>query len=256
MTSHAVAARMRSLPAPHFRMDIVPNAITSTLIKAVIFLLLCGAMLSAQADTGIPAINKAIQQTLQAQTANAPGKVSIEIGQYAPNPRFQPCTNWIATLPDGARAWGPISVNVRCTQGSNASLYVSVRIRIYGKYLVASHPIAPGQTIDQSDLNWIDGELTALPNDLLTDPQQAVGRVARSPIPAERPLRGAMLKRETWVQAGQEVQIVAVGEGFRVSNNGAALDSGAQGESVRVRMPNGQIISGLVRDRGLVETRP
>ena len=38
-----------------------------------------------------------------------------------------------------------------------------------------------------------------------------------------------------------------------VSSEGQALDNAAPGATVQVRMPSGQVVSGVVRNAGLVE---
>jgi len=204
---------------------------------------------------GIPAIKAVIEKTLQGQTANVPGKASFEIGDFVLNPRYQTCTDWAATLPAGSRAWGKISINVRCTQGVTGNFYVPVRVRIDGHYVVATHPLSPGQMIEEGDLRVVEGELTAQASDLVFDPKQAAGRVTRGFILAEHPVRLSQIRLETLVQAGQDVKVMAEGQGFSVGNSGTAIDSGAKGDTIRVRLQNGQIVSGIVRDKGMVETR-
>jgi flagella basal body P-ring formation protein FlgA len=52
---------------------------------------------------------------------------------------------------------------------------------------------------------------------------------------------------------GSNVRINARGNGFVVSSEGQAMDNGAPGAMVQVRTANGQVVSGVVRNAGLVE---
>ena len=71
-------------------------------------------------------------------------------------------------------------------------------------------------------------------------------------ITAGQPIKGAALRNAQSVR-GSNVRINAVGKGFMVSSEGQALDNAAPGATVQVRMPSGQVVSGVVRNAGLVE---
>ena len=71
-------------------------------------------------------------------------------------------------------------------------------------------------------------------------------------ITAGQPIKGAALRNAQSVVRGSNVRINAVGKGFMVSSEGQALDNAAPGATV-VRMPSGQVVSGVVRNAGLVE---
>lgn len=206
----------------------------------------------AQQNTSVVS---AVEQLLALQTAKLPGRVSIEIGNFADNERYRHCSNWAAALPEGMRPWGKVSINVRCTSGTTASLYVSARIKVEGTYVVSARAISAGQLITADDLRMAEGELTAQAPDILVTPQQAIGHTARSFIAAERPLRLALLRNEMTIQSGQEVKILVRGNGFTVASTGRALDSAVRGDLIRVRLQNGQIITATVIDKGLVENK-
>ena len=200
-------------------------------------------------------INDAVEALLSMQTRSLPGQVSYEIGRIADNPRYQSCLSWEASLPEGAHAWGRVSANVRCTNGPRLSLYVSVKVRLDGHYLVAARPIPANKPIEAADLNLIEGELTAQAQDILFLPEQVLGRSSRSFVPTGRPLRLILLRPEAIIEAGQEVKVVVYGQGFSASNTGHALSSAAKGETLRVRLQNGQILHGTVSEKGIVESR-
>jgi flagellar basal body P-ring formation protein FlgA len=117
---------------------------------------------------------------------------------------------------------------------------------------VTSREIAPGEAISQADLVARQADLTNLPRSVVTDLSQVVGTVALSRITPGVPLRQDLLRTVDTVQIGQPVKLVAQGAGFSISSEGSALGNAAPGESVRVRTASGQIVSGVVKDRGTV----
>jgi flagella basal body P-ring formation protein FlgA len=59
-----------------------------------------------------------------------------------------------------------------------------------------------------------------------------------------------MLRQPWRVKAGQNVMVIANGDGFDASGEGKALNNATSAQWVRVRMGNGQIVSGRVGDDG------
>ena len=97
------------------------------------------------------------------------------------------------------------------------------------------------------------GDLTALADNILTDSTQAMGHHTRFAVAAGTPLRGDMLRVPHAVRQGQTVPVVSAGPGFRVSSEGRAMNNAAPGESVRVRLANGQVVTGVAQPGGTVE---
>lgn len=223
----------------------------------VILLLLLGLAATA-APAATPAqdkMSRSIENFLLAQSASAPGQVSIEIGKLPELERYAACEHWQAFLPAGARAWGRVSVGLRCSAGASFSLYASARVRVDGAYLVAARPITNGQSLSAGDVKIVQGELTAQAPDLLLADTEAIGQIARTAIAAERPLLASLLRPSAVIQAGQTVKIITQGNGFSVSNEGQALAAARVGQNVRVRLANGNIVSGIARAQGWVEVR-
>jgi len=79
-----------------------------------------------------------------------------------------------------------------------------------------------------------------------------VGQVATRPLQAGQALRQAMVRLPKLFQAGAQVRVLAQGSGYVVSTGGQALSAGSSGQTVRVRMDNGKVISGVVNDDGTI----
>lgn len=103
----------------------------------------------------------------------------------------------------------------------------------------------------QAQVDW------AAENDtVLVDPAQWVGKTTTvRALSAGQALRQSMLRAPPLFQAGSQVRVLSKGGGFTISGSGQAMGPAGAGDTVRVRMPNGKIISGVVTQEGLVETQ-
>lgn len=189
---------------------------------------------------------------LQQQAAGLPGKVDITVTPVFPR-GLAACSALDPFMPTGARLWGRLTVGVRCVGERPWTLYVQARVSINATYYTAARAIAPGEVLSNADLVARDGDLTVMPQAIVTDPAQAVGAVALSRVPAGLPLRTDMLRASTSVSIGQTVHVVAGGSGFSISADGTVMNNAAPGQQVRVKTAGGQIITGIVKDSQTVE---
>ncbi|KVO43261.1 flagellar biosynthesis protein FlgA [Burkholderia ubonensis] len=189
---------------------------------------------------------------LQQQIAGLPGKPAASVASSFPR-GLAACTTLEPFLPTGARLWGRTTVGVRCAGERPWTVYLQAKVTVQATYYAAARQIAPGEVLTAADLVARDGDLTLLPLAVITDPSQAVGATALARVAAGLPLRQDMLKSAASVSAGQTVRVVAAGPGFTISAEGSALANAAPGQSVRVRMAAGQIVTAIVKDAGTVE---
>ena len=206
-----------------------------------------------QARQDPTAVRNEVTRFLRLQTISLPGEVSVQVGEFAADNALPPCVQLEAFLPPGARAWGRVSVGVRCLAPSPWSAWVPSEVRVKGVYLVTAAPVAAGQLIGPADIRREAGELTTLAADILTDPTQAVGHAARIGLATGRPLAASHLRLPPAVVQGQPVKVVSGGAGFQVANDGVALSSAANGQAAQVRLSNGQVVRGIARSGGVVE---
>jgi flagella basal body P-ring formation protein FlgA len=215
-------------------------------------LLVLAVIGQTHAQTSDASIRKAVDDFLRIQIKGLPGKASYTIDTIQSG-SLPPCSAFDVSTTAGAQAMGRSSVTVRCLAGANWSLLVPVKIHVLGNYLVSSRPITPGQTIGPGDIATQTGDLGELPGGILGAPEQAIGQVARSGLPAGRPLRADMLKAQTVIQQGQSVKVVSNGPGFQVANEGKAMSAAVIGQVIQVRLASGQVVSGVASASGNVE---
>lgn len=218
----------------------------------LLYLLICLFCATAAAQDPAP-IRKAIEEWLTMQTRDIPGQVSFEIGNLDRDNRLAPCDAFDISRPAGAQTWGRTNLLVRCLGNARWRIYVPVHVRIKSEYLIAARPISQGQLLDADDVATQVGDLSELPARTLTDMRLAVGKAATMTIAAGSVLRSDMLKVMPVVRQGQSVKVLSRGPGFEVTNEGRALNNGAAGQVVQVRLASGQVISGVATAGGNVE---
>lgn len=227
---------------------------TSTALFAALSLL----MGTVQAQPQPPrqdaaALRQAAEQFLRAQTAGLPGEVELTVGQIDTRTSLPACPAPDVFLPNGSRLWGRTTVGIRCTAPSPWTIYVGATVQVIGEYITTAAPIAQGQLVEPIHLTRARGDLTTLPNGIITDPSQAVGRTASISLPAGMPLRGDALRAQQAIQQGQTVRVISNGPGFQVSTEAKALNNAAAGQVAQARTPSGQVVSGVARAGGIVE---
>ncbi|WP_035568671.1 flagellar basal body P-ring formation chaperone FlgA [Caballeronia sordidicola] len=189
---------------------------------------------------------------LTQQAAGLPGKADITVTPVFPR-GLAACSTLEPFLPAGSRIWGRTTVGVRCSGERPWTLYLQARVAVMATYYTAARAVAPGEVLTAADLIPRDGDLTAMPQAIVTDPSQAVGAVTLSRLAPGLPLRTDMLRGAGAVVIGQSVHVVTSGAGFSISAEGSAMNNAAPGQQVRVKTAGGQIISGVVKDGSTVE---
>ncbi len=159
----------------------------------------------------------------------------------------------ISTQP-GARVWGRTTLQLRCAK-AGWMVNVPINIRVFGNYVVASQYLPAGQKIEPSDIRVIEGELSSLPDDVLRAPKGAYERILSRSLQMGSPIGLNDLRETSVVKAGDPVRIVLSGRDFEVSGEGIAQTAGVVGDSVRVRLADGQVLVGTVLRPSLVRIK-
>lgn len=222
----------------------------------VALLIACLWAMPTSANSGyqdLPQLRQQVEQFLLSQSASLPGKVSVSAMAIDPRLKLVSCDNLQMSLPTGSRIWGRTSVGVRCNAPQVWTLYVQANVQVMAEYLIAAGPLAQGHIITEQDLIKGQGDLAKLPPGVFTEAGQAVGRAVYVPLSAGTVLRQEMLRVLPVVQQGQKVVLNTIGDGFRVSAEGTALSNAGEGQRVKVKMGNGQVVSGMARQGGLIE---
>ena len=129
-------------------------------------------------------------------------------------------------------------------------LVLQVQVQVTGDYLVANHQLTRGTAVSAADFRTETGRLDTLPARALVDGTHLAEAIALRDIPPGQPVTASMLRQPWRVKTGQSVMVTASGDGFNASSEGRALSNAGVAQTVRVRMGNGQVVSGRVGEDG------
>lgn len=187
------------------------------------------------------------------QTQGLPGRVTITVGHLDPRTQLPPCTAHEAYTPAGARLWGKTNIGVRCLGPNVWSVLVPVQITVTSQYVTTARPLTAGQAIQATDLTTVSGDLATQPAGIVTDPAAAIGKTLKNSLAAGQPLRADQLLAPLVIRQGQTVRLISKGPGFSVSGEGKAINNASEGQVAQIRMPSGQIVSGIAKADGTAE---
>lgn len=173
----------------------------------------------------------------------------VTVTMKSPASQWPDCERPLFHLTGNSKNWGELSVVVTCNQ---IKRFIRVSVQAKGNYLVAGSAITRGEALNAGNVQVRHGLLNVLPAQTLLSLSQIQDAVALRDLPAGQPLQRSWLRQAWRVRAGQQVQVIINGAGFRASSTGKALNNAALSQAVRVRMPSGQIINGIADSNGNV----
>lgn len=199
------------------------------------------------------ALRRDVEQFLRTQAAGLPGEVNISVHSIDPRMNLAACSTPEPFLPTGSRVWGKTTVGVRCRAPSQWTIYVTAQVQVLADYVVTAAPLAQGKQIGPNDLAQVRGDLTALPQGIITTPAEAIGKTVAASLSAGTPLRMDSLRNQQAVLQGQAVRLVSNGPGFRITAEARALNNANEGQVTQARTASGQVVSGVAKPGGVVE---
>ncbi|NDF50148.1 MAG: flagella basal body P-ring formation protein FlgA [Betaproteobacteria bacterium] len=178
----------------------------------------------------------------------------FEIAWPATRPNWPDCQDPKVQLSNLAKPVGRIYVSLRCDSPRwLGSIQPTVSAR--KRYLAAVRPLSLGSIVSESDLMILEADWSSLPEDVLSDPEQAIGRTISRTVLAGQAIGLNFLRQTAVIKQGERVRVQMVGLNFTVGGEAVAIQQGAVGEAIRVKMASGQVVSATVIRSGLVEIR-
>jgi flagellar basal body P-ring formation protein FlgA len=214
------------------------------------------AMAPAIAGAGQPAADtvdapavSAVRAFLLERASGLGDNVAVEIRR--PGAQLPPCVAPEVFMPGrGQKPWGRVSVGVRCGEQTRRVRYMQARVTVTGQYWVSAGQLPAGTPIRAGMLRAEQGDLSRLPANTVLDREQILGQEAARPLRAGTVIQSHQLSEPALVERRQAVTLVAGGDGFRISREGHALDEGALGGQVRVRLSNREVVTARVTGPG------
>ncbi|MGO9445021.1 MAG: flagellar basal body P-ring formation chaperone FlgA [Thiobacillaceae bacterium] len=208
----------------------------------------------ARADSELNGqIKEVAAHYLQSRITDLQGKTAIFVTEPARSSRLAPCTSLEAFQAPSARRLGRVSVGVRCLAPNTWSIYLAARVSVVAQYVAAASSLRPGQKLSSSDLTVKIGDLGTLPEDVVLTPDRAIDHILIFGIVSGSPLRSVSLREPNAIQQGQPVKLIVNGSGFQVSAEAVALNNASDGQPIKAKTPDGQVVSGIAQSDGTVK---
>ena len=188
------------------------------------------------------------------QGAELPLRAEVVVGALDSRLRLAPCARVEPHLPTGTRLWGRARVGLRCVDGPTRwNVYLPVTVKAWGPAWVVKRPVSAGEILTQEDAEMAEVDWAEQSASVLANPSLWVGQQAAYTLLPGQALRQHMVRPTEAFSAGSQVRVTQTGAGFEVVVTGKALSRGLVGQSTRVRLPGGKIVTGQVRDSQTVE---
>lgn len=213
---------------------------------------------ATEADGALPAAlaRSVVDVTRGAMADAGDARVEVVPGRLDARLRLAPCQQIEPYLPPGMVPWGRTRVGLRCVSGPVAwNVYLPVTVKVWRKAVVSTAALAAGSELSAADLQVAEVDVAGSSAPVFTDTARLLGRRLVNGIGAGAALRADNLRVRQWFAAGDKVTLVYRGQGFEASTDGQALNSGLEGQAVRVRVASGQVITGVPTGENRVEVR-
>ncbi len=129
-----------------------------------------------------------------------------------------------------------VPVQVSCPGASLVTLNVRLRVNRWREVLVAQRVIRAGEPIE-GDMVAIQRIAVATDDpDLLSDPAEVVGKIARYRVAAGQPLKRSAIEEPAVIHRGQNVKLLVRLAGAVVETSAVALQDGKASARIRVQV--------------------
>lgn len=187
---------------------------------------------------------KTIIKFLESAAENQGADIQVEIltGLH----QLDVCENAEPFLPSSrGTGLGRVQVGVRCNNGQ-FTRYVQAQVSAMGTFLVAAEEISSGTRVTSDLIQEEYGDISQLPRQAILDSTALTGHESRRTIRKGTVLQENMFVLPPLISRGQTVVLEAGGSSFTITREGEAIDSGALGDYIRVRVGQREVVTGRI----------
>ena len=143
------------------------------------------------------------------------------------------------------------TVEVSCPDAGGWRLFVPVKVRRNQTVLVLNRGIGTGETLTAADITTAQRDAARIAGAVLSDPNAAIGRVARRPLQAGALLSNNDLVVQRLIKRGDNVSLVSRRGSVEVRIAGRAMGDAGENERVSVEnLSSRRIVQGTVDAAG------
>jgi len=128
------------------------------------------------------------------------------------------------------------------------NVFLPITIKAFGPAWVIKGQVASGALLTPADAMPMEVDWAESRSAVVANLDDWVGQTASRVLTTGQALRQDMVKASQVFASGAQVRVVARGVGFEISSSAQAISGGVMGQTVRVRMDNGRVVSGQVVD--------
>ena len=130
-----------------------------------------------------------------------------------------------------------LMVAIRIDRKEFTRIPVAFDVRMFGEAVIAAKSIARSQTITP-DMVTVERVVMAPGQNVMTDPDEVIGKVARRAIRANTLITQKMAEAPLLVSRNDLVMLFIRKGGLHITTKGRALERGRRGDVIRVRNPS------------------
>lgn len=242
------------MPQYVFPLSACTSYIAHALVRVSVGVALAGSAVAVGAQDLTEISSQWLQGALsQSEKQSMPLRMEVQVGKLDPRLNLAPCLRIEPYLPSGSKLWGRTRIGMRCIEGAKPwNVFLPVTIKAFGPAWVLTNNVSMGEILThdhamQTEVDWAES-----PHAVIALPDDWVGQTAARNLTAGMALRQTMVKAAQIFKPGAGVKVLVEGGGFVVTSSGKALEGGAVGQNVRVRMDNGRTVIGTVNQQGEV----
>ncbi len=190
-----------------------------------------------------------LDKNLSESAMGLPLRMEVVVGELDRRLHLAPCEQVEPFIPPGTRLWGKTHLGLRCSRGPTKwNVFLPVTVKAFGLAWVVKGSVAQGAVLNEADALRVEVDWAEQKSPIVANLADWVGHTAMRNLSTGQSLRQDMLRATQVFQAGAQVQVQAEGSGFQIATSAQALSAGVVGQSARVRMDNGHIMSVQVLD--------
>jgi len=230
------------------------NKIRQKIVAATLAFLIQPVIAANYETQSHQSIRDAAEQHALSETENLPSRPEVSVGDLDSRLKLAACDQPLDTYnsPNGLNG-GRGVVGVRCSGSKPWKIFVPVKVSLMEHIVISSHPLVRGQTLEADDVTLSEVDVSAVRKAYFTRIEDVVGLRSKRAIASGKTLHAGLLQRAKWVKRGNQVEIVAIGDGLQVRMMGKALADGGRGERIKVKnLASGRVITGTVAGTGVI----
>lgn len=194
-----------------------------------------------------------LSDTVTSGTGSLPLRMEVVVGELDRRLKLAACERVEPYIPPGTQLWGKTRLGLRCAQGAvKWNVFLPITIKAFGRAWVVKGQLLPGTVMTESDAMEMEIDWAESSSPIMAHQSDWLGQSTTRMLTTGQALRQDMVKPAQVFLAGTQVRVLAGGAGFEIATSAQAVSSGVVGQSARVRMDNGRVVSGVVVDNRTV----